>query len=166
MPVAAGRPHRYPFVPYRPARYPEAEMLRRGREFRSFLGGRRSVRSFSGQPVPRECIDLAIECANAAPSGAHLQPWKFPVIGGPQVRHRIRGGGRGGGAAELRGMAAAPGMAGGPGKAGNHEQGVPGRGAVDRGLLRAAPHPVPGRLPRRDAEVPDLRRKSLAEVTV
>ena len=90
MSLTAGRAHRYPFVPYRPARYPEAEMLRRGREFRDFLGSRRSVRFFSGQPAPRECIDLAIECANTAPSGAHLQPWKFAVIGDPRIRHQIR----------------------------------------------------------------------------
>jgi len=90
MPAAAGRPHQHPFLPYRPTRYPQAEMLRRGREFRDFLGSRRSVRFFSGEPVPRECIDLAIECANTAPSGAHLQPWKFAVIGDPQARHRVR----------------------------------------------------------------------------
>src|ERR1700739_3931831 len=90
MPLTAGRQHRYPFLPYRPARYPEAEMLRRGREFRDFLDSRRSVRFFSGQPVPRECIDLAIECANTAPSGAHFQPWKFAVIGDRQIKHRIR----------------------------------------------------------------------------
>ena len=90
MPVAAGHPHRYPFVPYKPTRYPEAEMLRRGREFRDFLDSRRSVRFFSGQPVPRECIDVAIQCANTAPSGAHLQPWKFAVIGDPRIRHQVR----------------------------------------------------------------------------
>jgi hypothetical protein len=30
-------------------------MLGRGREFRDFLDSRRSVRFFSGQPVPCEC---------------------------------------------------------------------------------------------------------------
>ena len=90
MPVTFGRPHRYPFVPYRPDQYPEDEMIRRGREFRDFLGSRRSVRYFSEQPVPRACIDLAIECASTAPSGAHFQPWKFAVIGDPQIRHQIR----------------------------------------------------------------------------
>jgi len=90
MPASTARPHRHPFVPYRPARYSEAEMLRRGREFRDFLDSRRSVRFFSPQPVPRQCIDLAIECANTAPSGAHLQPWKFAVIGDPSIRHQVR----------------------------------------------------------------------------
>jgi len=79
-----------PFVPYHPARYPEPEMLRRGREFSEFLDGRRSVRTFSDESVPRECIDLAIKCANTAPSGAHLQPWKFAVVGDAETKHRIR----------------------------------------------------------------------------
>jgi len=79
-----------PFVPYHPARYPEPEMLRRGREFSEFLDGRRSVRTFSDEAVPRECIDLAIKCANTAPSGAHLQPWKFAVVGDAETKHRIR----------------------------------------------------------------------------
>lgn len=66
-------------------------MLRRGGgEFSEFLGGRRSVRAFSREAVPRECIDLAISCANTAPSGAHLQPWKFAVIGDPEIKHRVR----------------------------------------------------------------------------
>jgi iodotyrosine deiodinase len=79
-----------PFIPYHPARYPEPEMLRRGREFCEFLDGRRSVRTFSDEAVPRECIDLAIKCANTAPSGAHLQPWKFAVVGDAETKHRIR----------------------------------------------------------------------------
>ena len=65
-------------------------MLRRGREFSEFLDGRRSVRKFSDEAVPRECIDLAIKCANTAPSGAHLQPWKFAVVGDAETKHRIR----------------------------------------------------------------------------
>lgn len=80
----------HPFIPYRPTRYSEQEMLQRGREFFEFLDSRRSVRAFSDEAVPRECIDLAIRCANTAPSGAHLQPWKFAVIGDSEVRHRIR----------------------------------------------------------------------------
>jgi iodotyrosine deiodinase len=90
MPDAAAREHQYPFVPYAAVRYPPDEMIQRGREFRDFLGTRRSVRFFSDEPVPRECIDLAIECASTAPSGAHCQPWKFAVIGDEEIRHRIR----------------------------------------------------------------------------
>ncbi|MFC4333099.1 nitroreductase family protein [Streptomyces andamanensis] len=84
------RQHTHPFVPYRPERYGEAEMVRRGEDFVSFLDRRRSVRFFSDEPVPRACVDLAIAAANTAPSGAHLQPWKFAVIGDAATRHRIR----------------------------------------------------------------------------
>ncbi|MFI0812987.1 nitroreductase family protein [Streptomyces echinatus] len=84
------RQHTHPFVPYRPDRYDEAEMVRRGKDFVSFLDRRRSVRFFSAEPVPRTCIDLAIAAANTAPSGAHFQPWKFAVIGDAETKHRIR----------------------------------------------------------------------------
>jgi nitroreductase len=78
------------FVPYRPGRLTEAESLRRGRELFEHLDGRRSVRSFSADPVPVECIESAVRCANTAPSGAHHQPWKFVAVSDPEVRHRIR----------------------------------------------------------------------------
>lgn len=80
----------HPFVPYRPTRLSESEMVRRGREFADLLDQRRSVRAFSGDPVPRECIDLAVRAANTAPSGAHQQPWTFVVVGDPGTKKRIR----------------------------------------------------------------------------
>ena len=64
------------FVPYRPARLPEAEMLERARAFQEELDRRRSVREFSSDPVPRELIEIAIRSASTAPSGAHRQPWR------------------------------------------------------------------------------------------
>jgi nitroreductase len=54
------------------------------------LGSRRSVRSFSGDPVPLVLIDRAIEIASTAPSGAHRQPWKFVVVDDPQLKLKIR----------------------------------------------------------------------------
>ncbi|MFI6319475.1 nitroreductase family protein [Nonomuraea sp. NPDC050556] len=71
-------------------RYSPEEMLRRGREFFELVDSRRSVRFFSEEPVPRECIDLAVMAANTAPSGAHQQPWKFVVIGDADTKARIR----------------------------------------------------------------------------
>ncbi|MFI7532758.1 nitroreductase family protein [Streptosporangium sp. NPDC049376] len=84
------REHSHPFIPYRPTRYPEAEMVERGRRFYEHMDRRRSVRFFSDEPVPRECVELAIRSANTAPSGAHQQPWKFIVVGDPETRKRIR----------------------------------------------------------------------------
>ena len=54
------------------------------------LGSRRSVRSFSDDPVPLVLIDRAIEIASTAPSGAHRQPWKFVVVDDPQLKLKIR----------------------------------------------------------------------------
>ncbi len=51
---------------------------------------RRSVRDFADRPVPRELIETAIRCASTAPSGAHMQPWTFVLIGDPLVKHQIR----------------------------------------------------------------------------
>ena len=78
------------FIPYRPERLPEEEMLRRAREYYEELDRRRSVRFFSPDPVPRELIELAIRAASTAPSGAHKQPWRFVVIGDPAIKREIR----------------------------------------------------------------------------
>lgn len=45
---------------------------------------------FSDEPVPRVAIELAIEAASTAPSGAHQQPWTFVAISDPALKHRIR----------------------------------------------------------------------------
>lgn len=78
------------FIPYRPERLPEDEMLRRARDFHAEMDRRRSVRDFSPDPVPRELIELALRAASTAPSGAHRQPWKFVVVGDPSLKREIR----------------------------------------------------------------------------
>ena len=54
------------------------------------LALRRSVRHFSPDPVPRELIELAIQTASTAPSGAHRQPWRFVAVSDPAVKREIR----------------------------------------------------------------------------
>ena len=54
------------------------------------MRARRSVRTFSTQPVPRELIDDALEVAGTAPSGAHQQPWTFAVVSDPVLKERMR----------------------------------------------------------------------------
>ena len=80
----------YDPVPYRPERVPEEEMLRRAESIRERLEQRRTVRDFSTDPVPRRLIELAIEAASTAPSGAHRQPWRFVAISDPATKARIR----------------------------------------------------------------------------
>ncbi|MBA2757540.1 MAG: nitroreductase family protein [Chloroflexi bacterium] len=77
-------------VAHRPGRRPEAEMLERARQLLSEMEGRRSVRMFSADPVPRELIELAIMTGSTAPSGAHQQPWTFVAIGDDEVKRQIR----------------------------------------------------------------------------
>ncbi len=51
---------------------------------------RRSVRSFSSDPVEVHGILYAIEVALEAPSGANQQPWEFIIVSDPEIKGRIR----------------------------------------------------------------------------
>ena len=89
-PKSPRSPGPVPMIPYRPARLPETEAIRRGRETFERMNRRRSVRFFSPDPVPRACIEWAVRCAGTAPSGAHRQPWRFVAVANPGVKRRIR----------------------------------------------------------------------------
>ncbi|MEZ4382132.1 MAG: nitroreductase family protein [Nannocystaceae bacterium] len=79
-----------PFIPYRPPRLSLAEAEARGAAFEAQMDGRRSVRHFSGDPVPRSLIERAIRTASTAPSGAHRQPWRFVAVSDPATKRAIR----------------------------------------------------------------------------
>ncbi len=80
----------HPFVPMSFDRYEPAEMLERATNFRDQMEKRRSPRMFSPEPVPRELIELAVEAASTAPSGAHKQPWRFVATQSAEVKAVIR----------------------------------------------------------------------------
>ncbi len=69
---------------------PPDEQLRRSREFVRAMATRRTVRSFSPEPVPAEIIENAIRVAALAPSGANQQPWRFVVVSHPEIKRQIR----------------------------------------------------------------------------
>ncbi len=77
-------------IPYHRERRSPEEMIAAARAFRDTLLLRRSVREFSGDAVPDGVIELAIEAAASAPSGANMQPWKFVVVRDPAVKREIR----------------------------------------------------------------------------
>ncbi len=77
-------------IAYERERLPREQMIAAAREFLKTIRLRRTVREFSSEPVPDEVIELAIEAAASAPSGANLQPWKFVVVRDPGVKSRIR----------------------------------------------------------------------------
>lgn len=70
--------------------YPPEEMLGRSRAFYESLRRRRTVRSFSARPVPREVIENCIRAAGTAPSGANMQPWYFVAVADAGLKRRIR----------------------------------------------------------------------------
>ncbi len=80
----------HPTIPYARERRSEEEMIAAARAFLATLLQRRTIRDFSSDPVPDEVIELAIAAANAAPSGANMQPWKFVVVKDAALKKRIR----------------------------------------------------------------------------
>jgi iodotyrosine deiodinase len=84
-----------PHDPYAPEplefeRLGPEEQLARSEAFLATMRRRRSVRAFSREPVPLAIIRNAVAAAGRAPSGANQQPWTFVVVGGPEVKRKIR----------------------------------------------------------------------------
>lgn len=77
-------------MPLRYERPEPAEQLAASRAFLERLRQRRTVRTFSPEPVPLELVTNAIAAAGTAPSGAHQQPWTFVVVGDPGLKRRLR----------------------------------------------------------------------------
>lgn len=77
-------------IPLSYVRRSQEEMRQRAKSFYEEMARRRSCRFFSDEPVPRECIELAIRAASTAPSGAHKQPWTWVVVDHPELKRKIR----------------------------------------------------------------------------
>ncbi|MBT5010735.1 MAG: nitroreductase family protein [Gammaproteobacteria bacterium] len=54
------------------------------------MAARRSVRTFSTDPVPESIIMDCVRAACTAPSGANCQPWHFVVVSDPAKKRDIR----------------------------------------------------------------------------
>lgn len=54
------------------------------------MAARRSVRTFSTDPVPESVIMDCVRAACSAPSGANCQPWHFVVVSDPAKKRDIR----------------------------------------------------------------------------
>jgi nitroreductase len=80
----------YPTIPYEPLGVPDGTRISVAKAVFEEMDRRRTVREFTDKPVPREMIDYAIMAASTAPSGAHMQPWTFVVVGDPEVKRQIR----------------------------------------------------------------------------
>jgi nitroreductase len=50
---------------------------------------RRSIRRYTGRPVPDDVVTQLLRAAMAAPSAANQQPWQFIVVRNPKVLEAI-----------------------------------------------------------------------------
>ncbi len=51
-----------------------------GKDVLQFITARRSVRGFTGDPVDRDNLEIALKAAMAAPSARNSKPWEFVVV--------------------------------------------------------------------------------------
>lgn len=80
-----------PFVPLAPRpRLSGPQAVAAAERFAELMATRRTVRDFSSEPVPLEVVRQAVRAAANAPSGAHVQPWRFVMVTRPEVKRLIR----------------------------------------------------------------------------
>jgi nitroreductase len=60
-----------------------------GEALLDWLKGRRSVRRFLPDAVPRAVMERLIEAATSAPSNTNRSPWRFAVVTAPALRAQI-----------------------------------------------------------------------------
>lgn len=65
-------------------------MQAEARHFFERMKGRRTVRHFSPEPVPRSIVEDCLRAAGTAPSGANLQPWHFVAVSDSGLKQQIR----------------------------------------------------------------------------
>jgi len=53
------------------------------------LKTRRSVRSYTNQPVPREVIEDIVDAGRLAASAINIQPWQFIVVTDSRMRQKL-----------------------------------------------------------------------------
>jgi nitroreductase len=51
---------------------------------------RRSVREYTGDPIPREDLEAIVDAARLAATGGNKQPWDFVVVTEPQMIQELK----------------------------------------------------------------------------
>lgn len=67
----------------------DARHLPRFLDVAAIIQGRRSVRAFRPDPVPRELVEQILEAARWAPSPHGSQPWRFAIVTRPEIKQRL-----------------------------------------------------------------------------
>ena len=55
------------------------------------IASRKSVRSYTDQPVSDEQVETMLRAAMAAPTGMNVQPWRFVVVRDQAVKEKLAG---------------------------------------------------------------------------
>lgn len=55
----------------------------------AFITARRSIRSFTAEPIPAEALDTIVEAACLAPAPHHSRPWRFAVVVGAEPKRAL-----------------------------------------------------------------------------
>jgi nitroreductase len=58
-------------------------------ELKDAILQRKSIRSYENKPVPEDKLNVVLEAARMAPSGANRQPWKFIVVRDNEKRKQL-----------------------------------------------------------------------------
>ncbi len=67
-------------------------MLEKGLHLDTFeaIGKRRSVRKYTGDPIPKEDLEKIVDAGRLAASGSNKQPWEFIVVTEAEVINRLK----------------------------------------------------------------------------
>lgn len=84
--------HNCPTVPFDDRYQPDTTPEQAAEAFYDVMRKRRSVRMFSDKPVSRQTIEMLVQTAGSAPSGANKQPWRFVCVSDPAIKKQIREG--------------------------------------------------------------------------
>ena len=60
------------------------------KDFIQLAQTRRSVRSYTQEPVSNEDMQYIMECARIAPSAVNFQPWHFYIVRTPELQAKLR----------------------------------------------------------------------------
>jgi len=53
------------------------------------LKTRRSVRVYTGKPIPKQILEDIVDCGRLAASAINIQPWEFVVVTKPEMLRKV-----------------------------------------------------------------------------
>ena len=60
-------------------------------ELLEIMKNRRSVRTYTGEPIPREKLEQVIQAGLLSPSGRSIRPWELIVVRNPETLQALSG---------------------------------------------------------------------------